>query len=606
MPPLILGVWPSFWWRFYVDSGAMNNSQFRVGSVILSWLAVAVLGAIEGFYGRTIYLNDFIAYLDVSRAIGRHDWLGALNPMWPPGYPLLVAFAQSLAPATPEGEWYAATALNLVIFLTTYGAWRYLIRSAIGFYRPCALGMENHPVAVWTSSCLFVGCCLGLVNVSSVSPDLLVTGYFILGTALTLQLIWKGRARDGLLFGLLLGTSVWIKGALLWFTVFLFVTAIMGCLTKRGRWRPLALAVLIYAPFLVIFVAAMSWSSGQFSMGASGPLNYAQHVNHLPHWYHWQGGEPFGMPIHPTPPLVPGLPAFAFNGPFYATYSPYENLAYWYDGFHQFFSLRLQALAILRSSYQLAAVIVGQPILFGVLLALIASLIRSPWRRAMFAAAWRGWPMFLPAVLGLSVYMAVSVEERYLAPFALVFGLLPFAPLLEPTLTARRALAIALTVIFTVTGLSEYVRNAGASVSAVVAGADFHDAPQWRLAASLQARGLKPGDPVAIINGYTATDRYHWAYVDQLRIVAEFGALPFRIAPRERTRFDGNATEPADQDFGRQFWLDLSDAQRNAVLTAFHAAGARAVVSLATPVVPIDPNWTRLSGTDKWLYEFPK
>ena len=120
------------------------------------------------------------------------------------------------------------------------------------------------------------------------------------------------------------------------------------------------------------------------------------------------------------------------------------------------------------------------------------------------------------------------------------------------------------------------------------------------------ARGLKPGDPVAIINGYTATDRYHWAYVDQLRIVAEVGALPFRIAPRERTRFDGNATEPADQDFGRQFWLDLSDAQRNAVLTAFHAAGARAVVSLATPVVPIDPNWTRLSGTDKWLYEFPK
>jgi hypothetical protein len=28
-------------------------------------------------------------------------------------------------------------------------------------------------------------------------------------------------------------------------------------------------------------------------------------------------------------------------------------------------------------------------------------------------------------------------------------------------------------------------------------------------------------------------------------------ALSFRIAPRERTRFDGNATEPAHQDFAR-------------------------------------------------------
>jgi hypothetical protein len=71
-------------------------------------------------------------------------------------------------------------------------------------------------------------------------------------------------------------------------------------------------------------------------------------------------------------------------------------------------------------------------------------------------------------------------------------------------------------------------------------------------------------------------------------------------------RLFGEAEEPADQDFGRLYWLELTDAQRSAVLTAFHAAGARAVVSLATPVVPADPGWTRLNGTDKWLYEFPK
>jgi hypothetical protein len=583
----------------------MGRSRFRLGFVILSWLVLAVLGAVQGLYGRVIYANDAIAYLDVSRAITAGDWVGALNPMWSPGYPLLVALARSLAPATAEGEWYAITVLNLVIFLATYWAWRFLIRSAIGFYRPSALGMENHPVAVWSAWWLFVGCCLALQNVSNVLPDLLVTAYFLLGTALTLQLIAKGRIRDGLLFGLVLGTGVWIKGALLTFAVFLFLVAALGCVARRERWLPIALAAAVYFPFLVLLAAGMSWSYGQFTLGATGPLNYAFHVNHMPHWYHWQGGEPFGMPVHPSPPRIPGLPVFAF-GPSHVTYAPYENIAYWYQGFHQFFSLRLQFLAFLRSGYHFAAAIRDHPIFLGVLAALIVSLIRLDWRRAVFAAAWSGWPMFVPALLGFGAYFAVSIEERYLVPFALVFGLLPFAPLLEENLTARRALAIALTFVFTFAGLAQYWRFGSDTVRPAVANADFHDAPQWRLAAGLQSRGLRPGDPVAIINGLTASDRYHWAYVDHLPIVAEFGALPFRTAPAEHTRFDSDQTEPANQDFAKLFWQDLTDAQRSAVIEAFRAAGARAVISLSTPVVPTDPDWTRVSGTDKWLYEFPK
>lgn len=578
----------------------------RSSWVVLSWIAVGVLGAIEGFYGRTIYLNDYIAYLDVSRAIDRHDWVGALNPMWSPGYPFLVALARNFAPPTPEGEWYAITILNLLIFLVTYAAWRYLIHSAIEYYRPSSLGMENHPIAVWATGWLFIGCCVGLVNVSNALPDLLVTACFILGTAFTLQLICKSRARDGLLFGLLLGAAVWIKGALLTFTLFLFITAVAGCFKRGASLRPLALAAAIYAPLLLIFAIGTSWFFGQFTLGATGPLNYAFHVNYLPHWYHWQGGEPFGKPVHPSPPLVPGLPVFSFAGPSYATYSPYEDIAYWYQGFRQFFNAWLQALAFLRSGYHLSAAILYQPILLGVLLALIASLMRSDWRRALFAATRRCWPMILPSLLGLGAYLAVSVEERYLAPFALAFGLLACAPLLETRLRSHRILAIALITIFTVAGLAQYIRNAGASFTAAVASADFHNAEPWRLALALQSRGLKPGDPVAIINGYTATDRYHWAYVDHLRIVAEFGALPFRIAPRERMRLFGDKPEPADQDFGHTFWVELSDKQRDAVLSAFRTAGARAVVSLSTPVTPTEPGWTRLSGTDEWFYEYPR
>ena len=232
---------------------------------------------------------------------------------------------------------------------------------------------------------------------------------------------------------------MWVKGALLAFTAYLFLTALISCLTRRGLWPPLGYAAAIYAPFLGLLATAMSWSYGEFTLGVTGPLNYAFHVNHLPHWYHWQGGEPFGTPMHPSPPLVPGLPVFSFGEPFRATYSPYEDIAYWYQGFHQIHSFRLQALAMLRSGYHLAAAIQTEHILFGVLLALLASLIRRPWRQAVWAAVWSGWPMFLPALLSSAAYLAVSVEERYLAPFALIFGLLPFAPLLDPALKGRRA-----------------------------------------------------------------------------------------------------------------------------------------------------------------------
>ena len=579
---------------------------FRSAWITLSWLVVAALGATEGFYGRTIYFNDFVAYLDVSRAIARHEWAGALNPMWSPGYPLLIAVARSFAPATAEGEWYAISVLNLAIFLVAYGTWRFLIRSAIGFYRPSALGMERHPLAVWSTTMLFIGCCLGLENVSTVLPDLTVTAYFIVATALTLRLIAKSRVCDGLLFGLTLGTAVWVKGILIAFSAFFWLAAVLGGLTRRASWLPLASAAAIYLPFLVLLAIGMSWTYGEFTLGVTGPLNYATLVNRMPHYFHWQGGEPYGVPLHPSPPLIKGLPVFGFNGPLPATYAPYEHLYYWYRGYRQFFSPRLQALAFVRSSYHLAAGIIIHPILLGVGLALITSLIRRPWRRETLTAAWRGWPMFLPALLGFGAYFAIFIEERYLTPFVLVFGLLPFAPLLEPTLNGRRVLSIALAVILTVAGAAEFRREDGYAVRAAVAGTDFHQEPQWRLAAALKGRGLKPGDRVAIINGLTSTDRYHWAYVDHLRIVAEFGALPFRIEPSERMRLFGEGPEAADQDFGRTYWLDLTDSQRKAVLDAFRNAGARAVVSLSTPVDPTDPGWTRLEGTDKWLYEFPQ
>ena len=49
---------------------------------VLLALPVLLLGAIEGWYERTFYTTDAISYLDISRAIPRHEWKLVFNPLW--------------------------------------------------------------------------------------------------------------------------------------------------------------------------------------------------------------------------------------------------------------------------------------------------------------------------------------------------------------------------------------------------------------------------------------------------------------------------------------------------------------------------------------------
>jgi hypothetical protein len=589
-------------------TAGVGPKRLAITVVPLSWLAIFVMGAVEGLFGRTIYLNDFISYLDVSRAVTRLDWPNIFNPMWSPGYPSLVAFARTFAPATPEGEWYAASLLNLAIFLGAYGAWRFLVREAIALHRPASADLADHPVAVWTTWWLFLGCCLGLENVSSVSPDLLVTAFFILGAAITLSLIRRPSVSRAVMLGAVLGVAVWVKGVLVPLAAILLSVVFVACCIRRVPWASLGWAIVSFVPLFSGYVAALSWSFGALTLGATGPLNYAFQVNHLPHWYHWRGGPPpFGAPIHPTRQLLPDLPVFEFASPFpHSTYPPYENIAYWYQGFHQVHSLWLQILAIGRSLYHLTAAVVSQPILYCVVLCLLVCMMRREWRRTVWAAALAGWPLFLPALLGLGTYMVVQIEQRYLSPFVLILGLLPLAPLLHPDLAARRALAMALLVIMTAGGIGELWAADCAKFSAAMNGDDYHNAPQWRLAEALIAHGIREDDKVALVNGYVAQERYHWAYVDHLHIVAEFGALPWRIAPRERTKFDHYRIGPPDQDYGQLFWVQLTPEQRAEVIEAFRSSGAQMIVSLSNPLSAPEPGWTALTGTGAWIYDLRK
>ena len=584
---------------------ARKSDVLSIATAAAPWAAVVALGLLEGSFGRTQYLGDWISYLNVSRAVSALDWRAIFNPMWNPGYPFLVALARGLAPPTAEGEWRAITLLNVLIFVGAFAAWRHLVRVAIAFCRPASAGMASHPVAVWTTTCLFLGCALGLQNASAVTPDLLVTTGFLLAAARTLSLIRRRSLWDAAALGLLLAAGVWVKGVFSAFALIFLLVVLLDCLIRRSGWRSLLTAAAVYGALYAGYVASISWSSGELTFGATGPLNYAFHVDHLPHYTNWQGGPaPLGSPIHPTRRLIPDQPAFEFGSPFTTTYPPHNNMAYWYQGFRLVHSLPLQFGALRLSAYYLAKIAQEHTIIPGVALALLVALVLPAWRRATLAAAKAGWPLFLPAALGVATYASVMVEDRYLGPFVLVLGLLPLAPLLEPGLVRRGALAAATVLILSVAALAELALADGDAFRAAFRGADYHDDPQWRLAAALSAHGLRQGDAVAVVRDAEAPYRVHWAYVSGLRIVAEFGGVPWSVDPRNRSRSDPGYSDPGDLDYGRVFWTQLTPDQRAAVLEAFRSTGARAVVSLERPERAPEPDWSDLIGATGLIYDF--
>jgi hypothetical protein len=443
-----------------------------------------------------------------------------------------------------------------------------------------------------------------LNTVSSVDPDLLVTALFILASAQMLAVLNRPRVIRAIGLGVILGAGCWVKSVFFAFASIFFLVLLLVRWSRKVSWRPLGVSALICLAMVVPYVTAVSISYGQFTLGVSGVLNYAFHVNHMPHWMNWQGGSPFGAPTHPTRQLVSGLPAFEFATPFRTTYPPYNNLAYWYRGSRDFFSPKLQILGIRRTLQFLAGTVKANPFLWGLALVAIALMIKRDWRICARSTARFFWPLFLPTLLGLATYLTVHIEDRYLSPFFLIFSLFPLLLLLDPALKSKRALAAFVLVTYTVAAVAELGVADRATFRAAIHRNNFRNDAQWRLAMALPSYGLHGGDAVAVIDGQSPAYRCFWAYVAELRIVAEFGSLPWSIAPWDRMPSDHIVAEPGDQDYGVYFWKKLTPEQRVQVMNAFHGAGARAVLSLFKPDAYPEPGWQQVAGTKVWIYLF--
>jgi hypothetical protein len=564
-------------------------------------LPVLVLGAIEGWYKRTSYTTDAISYLDISRAIPQHEWKLVFNPLWSSGYPLLIAIMRAFFPANAAGDWAAIHLLNLLILLFAYGMFLWLLRSL----RPdLPAGSASHErLLLFAGVCIFLCTELCINGASRVSPDPLVDGLFFAAMGTSIRMMRKpSSALLAILLGAILGVGYLVKAIFLPLAAIILAVTACALMTKKQKAASLLLSAMVLAIFAVPYAVVLSRSVGHFTLGESGALNYAFHVNLLPRYTNWEGGpEGYGSPIHPTRLLMKDPDFFEFAEPYHNTYPPFGNAVYWYEGFRHFWSPKYQAAAIARNSYYLALILLKQPVTYAIAGLIFALVFLLEDRRAWLARTLAYWPFFLPALLVIGTYIWVHLEDRYIASFLAVLGLLPFVSLCasQKKIPSKVRLLILSSLVFA-TALSFVTADRVAFVRALHHDSYAQDA-EWRQAAYLRQIGLKPGDKVGGIGGPNA--ECTWAYVDGLRIVAELGGAPYDAhAAGLHSHWWNNGSGSPDRS-AQEFWASSPKRQAK-ILDLFKQAGAVAILAPEKSPHVNEPGWQPIPDSAEWVYRF--
>jgi hypothetical protein len=568
-------------------------------------LPLLLLGIVEAWHKRGYYTTDAISYLDISRAIPRHDWRMVFNSLWSVGYPFLISVIRPLFPATAQGEWNAIHVLNLLILLFSYGTFLYLLRSIQAGWAaaPAEERLAKEQFFFFAGYCIFVCTELCINAPSRVSPDPLVDGMFFAAVATMIQLIRNPSPMRAAILGVILGLGYLAK------TIFLPISAIILLVTvcallqkrhKRALLFPVAAGVVL-AAIAIPYAAGLSWALGRWTFGESGSLNYNFHVNLLPRYTNWQGGPAAnGTPIHPTHLLLNDPPFFEFAEPFHNTYPPFGNAAYWYEGYRHFWSAKYQAIATVRNLFYLAGILKKLPIAYAIAGVVLVLVLRRRLRREWLKRITALWPLFLPPLLAVGLYVLSHLEDRYLAGYLATLALAPFAALGAAQLNLSRTLRRSIIAVLALGATATFAMVNGPAVARAIHHKSSSDDPEWKLAAYLRQAGLKPGDKVGAIGGPNA--ECTWAYLDQLRIVAEVGGRPYDPHPGPHDRWWSNRNNEPD-DAVQKFWSSSPETQAK-IMQMFQQAGAVAVISPPQPAQELLPGWQKEPAGDTWVYRF--
>jgi hypothetical protein len=549
--------------------GTNNDAQKLKWLMPAIWIAMAICWSIQGYTSRhTLIAADGISYIEIAYGVLAGNWHALLNTYWSPGYPLvLAAFLKILRPSPA----YELPLMRLVGWLTLVAclpAFEYFVCAFLRFRQSLASagGAQDEPLLPprefrVLAYALFFWCTTVLVPSSNEHPDILVFFFYLLASAVAMDLLTvrRGYARY-ILFGALLGAG-FITKAIFFPLSFLFFVAMLPY--KGQRNTKLLTAFLTFAIVCTPLIAGLSLRTHRFTVGDAGGVNRAQINN----FYSFENFSP-GTAVEASPHIQ------IFSGAeWHGSYPPWTEPSIRFTGHVPHIPLRMQlnrTHIVLRAYFDLFVAAIG-----GFTCGLLALIFLQRDFTGFVGRFVRQTTLWLPALAGFAAYATIRVEDRFLPGFTI--GL--FAAICGALATSRdpdfskfsaqfaRYVVLAATIFLVAAGLAEVGHTSSNNIGY----------PDWEAAAALAQFGIAPGDKVGLMGN--GLEDHFWAHLAHVEIIGEI--LKNDVA---------------------LYWAATPE-QRQAALQQIAAAGAKALVTPKVPATAMPDGWKQLG--DSHYYVLP-
>jgi hypothetical protein len=320
------------------------------------WFAGIALAILLVWAGRFFVNPDGVSFLDLSDDIAAGHWGSAVNAHWGPLYPaILSVWLRPLAPGSPF-ESTAVHALNGVLFLVSMGTFDFFLRELgesqrkISGEKPAWAMAIDAPRGLNAAYAIFFFCCLVLIGVRVVTPDMLLVALIFAAAALIVRIERGGAGVTAfIVFGALLGLGFLAKAVM--FPVSLFVLVVSFYATRKipESASKHLIAVAMFAVIVAPQIVSLSMKTGMPTTSESARIVYGLKVNRYPKlWTGMPAGS--GTPLNPIVAIDENPTAFAFPVKLpHRTYPVWDDPAFWYEGMTPHFNVSDQRDALTRN-----------------------------------------------------------------------------------------------------------------------------------------------------------------------------------------------------------------------------------------------------------------
>jgi hypothetical protein len=579
---------------------------------IAFWLVAGFTGFLQIWLHDRIIWADTLSYLDSGDLLWRGDFANAITNHWSPALPFLLGLALKIL--HPVGIWEVAVVklVDLLIFFFAIGSFDFAVHQFCRYHER-SLGSEFHGAKPAISKLaitsvgylLFIWTITRLLLAWYTTPDVLVMGvvFLIIGLLLKIKMGSNGLSTFAIL-GVVLGFSYLIKAPMF---PLAFVFLGMAFLLVGDFKKAIPRVLLAFGLFAIIaspLVYELSKLAGGLTFGKSGAWNYARTVNGIGVAYHWRG-QPAGTgtPLHPTRVIFQNPTVYEFGSPVKGTFPPWRDPYYWFAGITPHFELRGQwrvFKADLKIFEEEASEL--EP---GFIYGFLILLCMSSDRRLIGRIVAKQWFLLLPCVAALAMYSVVLVEDRYIAPFPVVIGLVLFSGL-AVVRSANSLKLVNMTVLLAAALFAaSSAKPAAAELLTFARSLHHHEIlgreEPWHLSMeavsdALKTRGLQRGDQVAYIG---EIHDFYWARLAGLQVNAE-------ILQQDSTNYNINKLIPRTSIPGMEPNVDIYWASppelKEEIDRALYKVGSKAIVTDAFPDGGEMNGWDHVPGTPYYIH----